>query len=51
MSLEAIRVVIHQTMNKLGGLKRGGGGVLNFKERYPEKNYVLSNSKKIVQIY
>lgn len=50
MSLEAIRVVIHQTMNKLGGLK-GGWGVLNFKERYPEKNYVLSNSKKIVQIY
>lgn len=26
MSLEAIRVVIHQTMNKLGGLKGGGGG-------------------------
>lgn len=51
MSLEAIRVVIHQTMNKLGGLKGGWGGVLNFKERYPEKNYVLSNSKKIVQIY
>lgn len=52
MSLEAIHVVIHQTMNKLGGgLKEGWGVVLNFKERYPEKNYVLSNSKKIVQIY
>lgn len=53
MSLEAIHVVIHQTMNKLGGSQRGVGGgvVLNFKERYPEKNYVLSNSKKIVPIY
>lgn len=49
MSLEAIHVVIHQTMNKLGGLKGGGG--LHFKERYPKKNYVLSNSKKIVLIY
>lgn len=40
MSLEAIHVVIHQTMNKLGGSQRGVGGgvVLNFKERYPEKN-------------
>lgn len=36
-------------MNKLGGFEGGGGGgVLNFKERYLEKNYVLSNSKKIV---
>lgn len=51
MSLEAIHVVIHQMMNKLGGPKGGWGVVLNFKERYPEKNYVLSNSKKIVQIY
>lgn len=37
MSLEAIRVVIHQTMNKLWGFQRGVGVVLNFKERYPEK--------------
>lgn len=41
MSLEAIHVVIHQTMNKLGGggSQRGWGVgvVLNFKERYPEK--------------
>lgn len=50
MSLEAIHVVIHQTMNKLGS-QRGVGVVLNFKERYPEKNYVLSNGKKLVQIY